>query len=195
MPRTAAWLISRICPLNLVCYYSRPMMVLVPSPPLLPPSKIHPGSLPTAVRPFPLSLFSFFPFTSSPSVSVSRLSPSAASGHPSSVRRTPPADSSGGLSTNALSWFPASRMKVFPPTCAAGGTWLGCGWRRRRRWCPPRCSWVPWRVDRRRPACVFFWSPDQEGMPELWVGVPGPNLGQWPILIIYILVKIFLLEL
>ena len=35
--------------------------------------------------------------------------------------------------TNVLSWFPdpAPHMQVCtpPPTCAAGGTWLGCGWR------------------------------------------------------------------
>ena len=64
--------------------------------------------------PFPLQfacfLSIFSPFTSSLSVSVSWPSPPAASGHPSSVRRTPPADSSGGLLTNALSWIPAPRM-------------------------------------------------------------------------------------
>ena len=80
-----------------------------PLPSLLPPSKIHPGSLPPAVRPFPLSFY-FFSFVSSPSVSFIRPSPPAAFGHPSSVRKTPPADSSGGLSTNDLSWIPAPRM-------------------------------------------------------------------------------------
>ena len=33
---------------------------------------------------------------------------------------------------------------------------------------------VAWRV-------CFFRSLDQEGMPELCAGVPGSNLGQWPI--------------
>ena len=40
---------------------------------------------------------------------------------------------SGYWPTNVLFWFPnpASHMQVCtpPPTCAAGGTWLGCGWR------------------------------------------------------------------
>ena len=30
-----------------------------------------------------------------------------------------------------------------PPTCAAGGTWLGCGWGGKGDGAPPRWSWVP----------------------------------------------------
>ena len=40
---------------------------------------------------------------------------------------------SGCRPTNVLSWFPVQRpicsFAPPPPTCAAGGTWLGCGWR------------------------------------------------------------------
>ena len=61
---------------------------------------------------------------SRPSTSSSIWSPVV---RPSEVS-SPPSD----CQPNALLLVscPASRMKVSPPpTCAAGGTWLGCGWR------------------------------------------------------------------
>ena len=80
-------------------------MVLVPTPPLSPPSKIPPGALPVSICQFPFS----FSLCLLSSVSVSRPSPPA-SGHPSSVWWNPPADSSSGLSTNVLSWLPEPHL-------------------------------------------------------------------------------------
>ena len=139
-------------PLSLVWYVSCPMMGLPPPPPS-PPLQDSPGFLAPCSSPV-FSLFS--PFASSSSVSVH--SAITSSSVWSSVVRS--ADSSGGMSTNNLSWFPASRMKVCPPTCASGGTWLWCGWRGVGDGSPRDSHWFPQRIDRRRLACVFFWSLD-----------------------------------
>ena len=130
-PQTAAWSISRLYPSKFRLLFSCPMMVLVPPPPPSPPSNIPPGSLPIAVRPFPLYFSPLPPLC--PCLFI-WLSPSSSVWSP--VVRT--ADFSGGLLTNALSWFPASRMKVCPPDLC-GWWYLDWVWvegRRRRR--PPR---------------------------------------------------------
>ena len=99
------------------------------SGPLLPPSsKIHPGSLPSrASLPSPLS---FIPFCLlSVHISLFSRPPPKASGPSSSVRRE---YSSLRLTVDQcplLVSFPAAHNAGLhpPPTCAAGGTWLGCG--------------------------------------------------------------------
>ena len=154
IPQTAAWLISRLCPLNLVCYFSRPMMFLVPSLPFPFPSNIHPGSFPPAVCPFPLSFyFSLFLV----SVRVSHLAFPSSSVWSPVVR---PADSSGGILRWTVDQCPlldssAPYVGLFP-TCTADVTWLGCGLRGVGDGAPRNSPWVPRRVDRRRLANVFF---------------------------------------
>ena len=135
VPQTAAWLISRLCPLNLVCYHSRPMMVLVLTLPFSPLPRFTRVTCPLQFARF-LSLFTF---ASSPSLSFGRPSPPAASGHPSSVRRTPPADSSGGLLLRTFDQCPLLDstllyVGLFPDLC--GWWYLALVWvegRRRRR--------------------------------------------------------------
>ena len=147
IPRKAAWLISRLCPLNLVCYYSCPMMVLVPPPPLIPPSKIHPGYLPPAVRPFPLSFY-FSLCLLSVRVSQSAL--------PSKQRLITRRPSGGLLRWTVDQWYllgPSAPYAGLFPTCAAGGTWIGCGVRGVGDGAPRDSPWVPQRVVNR-----CYWS-------------------------------------
>ena len=98
------------------------------------PSKIHPGSL-LCKNSRLLSLFVLS--ASSPPVSVYSADllqcrfPTSSVPHRPSVGKLPTLRL---RSTNVFPWFPsqASHMQVCtppPPTCAAGGTWLGCGGR------------------------------------------------------------------
>ena len=98
-------------------------------PLLFHPSNIHPGSLPS--RAFLTSPLSFLPFCFlSVHISVYIRPPPAASGPSLSVRRK-----SSALRLTA-DQFPLlvscsaahnAGLHLPPPTCTAGGTWLGCG--------------------------------------------------------------------
>ena len=131
-------------------------MVLVPPLPFSPPPRFTRVPCPLQFARF-LSLF-LFPFASSPSVSVSRPPPPSASEHPSSVRRTPPADSSGGLLTKCPLLDSSAPYAGLFPTCTADVTWLGCGLRGVGDGATRNSPWVPRRVDRRCLANVFFWD-------------------------------------
>ena len=97
-----------------------------------PPSKIHPGSLicknsrllsifVLSASSLPVSVYSAYPLQS--------LFPTSSVPHRPSVRKLPTLRL---RPTNLFFCFPstASHMQVCtpPPTCVAGGTWLGCGW-------------------------------------------------------------------
>ena len=121
-PRTAAKRDLDSIPLNLVYYFS--VNRWFGSPPS-PPSKIHPGSLPSAIFPHPLS---FPPIASSPYVFVQsavhlqqpRWSPVI---RPSEVY-IPPVD----FRPMPCSWFPVQRrMKVCPPPRPVRLVVLGSG--------------------------------------------------------------------
>ena len=118
------WSLDSIPMFNFLCYPS----VMIWSLPF-PPSKIQPGSLlsrtscpsPLSFRPNCLIFTRFCVFSRPP----------PASGHPSSVRweaTNPPDDGRPMSSPGFLSSVSYAGLHP-PPTCAAGGTWLGCGWR------------------------------------------------------------------
>ena len=92
--------------------------------------KIQPGSFPSrASFPSPLS---FLPFCLlSVHISLFSRPTQAASGPSSSVRRNSSALRLTADQCPLLFSCPAAHMQdcTPPPTCAAGGTWLGCGWR------------------------------------------------------------------
>ena len=125
IPRTSALLISRLCSLHLVCYFSLSDDGYGLPSPLLPPSQILLGSLSPAVCPFPLFLFPLPSLRLCHSVAPppqQRLIPR----HPSGglLWRTPPVDST----QCPLLGSRAPHADVFP-TCADGATWIGCGLR------------------------------------------------------------------
>ena len=97
-------------------------------PLLFPPSNIHPGFFPTRAS-FPSPLSSLHVCLLSVHISVFSRPPPAASGPSSSVRRKSSALRLTADQCPLLVSCPAAHMQVCtpPPTCAAGGTWLGCG--------------------------------------------------------------------
>ena len=126
-------------------------IVLVPP---YPPSKIHPGSLPSsAFCPYPVSSFLLPPFRP---FLCRRPSTSSSVCHPSSVRwksTTLRLNADQMPSPFVLSsgpkrvWTPPPRpVRLVVLSLVLGGGVKG--WRRRR---PPRWSWVSRRIDRRRP--------------------------------------------
>ena len=124
-PRTAAMWDTRLCTSFFVYYF--PVKRWFWSPPLPPPRFTH---FPCPVQ-FALILFLFFSYCllSVRVYSVGR-PPPAASGHSAPVWRKSTTLWLTADQCPLLVSFPASRMKVCPPpTCTAGGTWLGCGWR------------------------------------------------------------------
>ena len=101
---------------------------------LSPPSKICPGSLFSRTS-FPSSsLFSSYLPPLRPFLSIQPTSSSFDSPHcPSSIARPPESYQPSGLgrpmsSSVFLDQRPICRFAPPPRTCAAGGTWLGCGW-------------------------------------------------------------------
>ena len=113
-------------PLNLVYYLPCQKMVLVPP---FPPLQYSPGFLSQCS--FPASyLFSPYCLLSIRLCSVGR--PPPASGHPSSVRRKSTHLQLTAIqcpSPGFMSSVPYEPPPPLPPTCAVGGTWIGCGWR------------------------------------------------------------------
>ena len=100
-----------------------------------PPSEIHPGSL--LLQEHLARLLSlFFLYAPSPPVSVYSADPLQCLvppivRPPSSVRRkatNPPASANQCPLLFSRPSVPYAGLHP-PPTCAAGGTWLGCGWR------------------------------------------------------------------
>ena len=125
------------------------MMVLVPPPPPFSPLQDSPGFLALCSLPvsslFVLCLPSVCVW---PSPSSSVWSPVV---RPTNVSR-PPADC-------RLMPSPGFQRPIWgfaPSTCAAGGTWLGCGWRGSRRRSPPRSSLSSSTLRQASPGvCVF----------------------------------------
>ena len=129
--------------------------------------------------PSPLSFLPMCPLSARFCV-FSRLSSSVWS-PPSSVPHRP---SVGGLPTlrirptNVLFWFtnPVSHMQVCtppPPTCAAGGTWIGCGWGGERRRCPPRWSLVCRIVGRHHQVMARCMPTTDAWFPYWFLAVPA----------------------
>ena len=121
----------RLCPLNIkfLCF----PLLLMWSPPF-PPSKIRPGALLSRTSCPYSSLFSSYLPPFRPFLSIQPTSSSVNSPHRPSpiVRFSKSYQPSDFVRPMSYSFFlpqrPICSFATPPPTCAAGGTWLGCGW-------------------------------------------------------------------